>query len=69
MPNKTVSKFTTGAAAAVLASAMVLGVGAPAAQAQNFGGVLGCQASGGKQEGGGLLGALLGAAAGATLAK
>lgn len=69
MPNKTVSKFTTGAMTAALASAMVLGVGAPAAQAKNLGGVLGCQASGGKQEGGALIGALLGAAAGSNLAK
>ncbi len=32
MPNKTVSKFTTGAVGAALAGALALGVGAPAAQ-------------------------------------
>jgi len=69
MPKTTVSKLTTGAAATAMMSALFLAAAAPAAQAQNFGGVLGCNASGGKQEGGALIGALVGAAAGSNLAK
>lgn len=65
MRKTTVSKLTTGA----MMSALFLAAAAPAAQAQNFGGVLGCNAPGGKQEGGALLGALVGAAAGSNLAK
>lgn len=68
MPKTTISKLASGAAAAALVGAMTLGAAAPA-QAQNFGGVLGCNATGGKQEGGALIGALLGAAAGSNLAK
>ena len=69
MPNKSVSKLASGAAATAMMSALFLAAATPAAQAQNFGGVLGCNASGGKQEGGALIGALLGAAAGSNLAK
>ena len=63
MPKKNVSKLASAAAAAAMVGALTLGAAAPA-QAQNFGGVLGCNAPGGKQEGGALIGALVGAAAG-----
>lgn len=68
MPKKNVTKLASAAAAAAMVGALTLGAAAPA-QAQNFGGVLGCNAPGGKQEGGALIGALVGAAAGSNLAK
>ncbi|MDX5393213.1 MAG: SH3 domain-containing protein [Caulobacteraceae bacterium] len=68
MPKMTVPKLASAAAAAAMVGALTLGAAVPA-QAQNFGGVLGCNAPGGKQEGGALLGAIVGAAAGSNLAK
>ncbi|HMP62236.1 MAG TPA: SH3 domain-containing protein [Phenylobacterium sp.] len=66
MPKKNVSKLASAAAAAAMVGALTLGAAAPA-QAQNFGGVLGCNAPGGKQEGGALIGAVVGAAAGSAI--
>lgn len=56
---------------AMTAAALSVAV-APSAQArvqQRLGGVVGCEATGGKQEAGAVIGALLGAAAGSNLAK
>ncbi len=66
--NKTFKTIALTLAAS--ASALTL-VSAPSAFAveQRLGGVVGCQASGHKQEGGAIIGALLGAAAGSNLAK
>ncbi|MBU4435981.1 MAG: SH3 domain-containing protein [Alphaproteobacteria bacterium] len=61
---------TIALALAASASALTL-ASAPSASAmqQRLGGVVGCDASGHKQEGGAIIGALLGAAAGSNLAK
>jgi hypothetical protein len=61
---------TIALALAASASALTL-ASAPSAFAmqQRLGGVVGCDASGHKQEGGAIIGALLGAAAGSNLAK
>ena len=48
MPKTTVSKLTTGAAATAMLSALFLTAAAPAAHAQNFGGVLGSGAQHGR---------------------
>lgn len=58
-----------GAAAAAVAGLMSFGQVSTAHAEQRLGGVIGCDAPGGKQEAGALIGALVGAAAGSNLAK
>jgi uncharacterized protein YgiM (DUF1202 family) len=68
---KTTALETMIAGLAMTASALAL-VAAPApahAMSQKLGGVIGCNASGGKQEAGAVIGGLLGAVAGNKLAK
>lgn len=62
------TKLMRGAAAAALAGALAAGA-TSTAQAQSFAPVVGCDAPGNKQMGGALIGALLGGAAGAAIAK
>lgn len=74
MRTQKTSKLMRGAATAALAGVLAAGA-VGAASAQSYGAptglepVVGCDASGGKQVGGALIGALLGAAAGSNLAK
>lgn len=69
MPTSKTSMLARGAAAALLAGAMMVSA-ASTAQAQPIvNGVIGCDAPGNKQAGGAIIGALAGAVLGSNLAK